>query len=142
MTSAGSPAGGGTATGPVTVQSNLSAPSAKAAMQALIDGFNKKGGAQASLNTVAAETFRTQLLAGRHSFADPQVHKVFDQWETALPHFDPKGTALSFQDATTNLLQSRTGPLDGAPALSARLPRLRLSGLDPSARYGEYSGPI
>jgi multiple sugar transport system substrate-binding protein len=246
VTSTGSSASGGSATGPVTVQSNLSAPSAKAAMQALIDAFNSKGGPQASLNTVAAETFRTQLptyltssnppdvmtwyagsvarsyadkgllldvsdvwrgvtgysdalkqlstdngkqifiptsyyfwglfyrksnfakwdvrepttwaeflqvcqtlkgkgvtpiglgadnstpwvasgwfdyldiringanyhrelLAGKHSFTDPQVHKVFDQWKTALPYFDPKGTALSFQDATTNLLQGRTG---------------------------------
>ncbi|GAA3440311.1 ABC transporter substrate-binding protein [Kutzneria kofuensis] len=246
VTSTGSSASGGSATGPVTVQSNLSAPAAKAAMQALIDAFNKKGGAQASLNTVASETFRTQLptyltssnppdvmtwyagsvarsyadkgllldvsdvwtgvtgysdalkqlstdngkqifipinyyfwgcfyrksnfakwgvqepttwaeflqvcetikskgvtpiglgadnstpwvasgwfdylniringanyhrelLAGQHSFTDPQVHKVFDQWKTALPYFDPKGTALSFQDATTNLLQGRTG---------------------------------
>lgn len=246
VTSTGSSAGGGSATGPVTVQSNLSAPSAKAAMQALIDGFNSKSGSQASLNTVASETFRTQLptyltssnppdvmtwyagsvarsyadkgllldvsdvwhgvtgysdalkqlstdngkqifvptsyyfwglfyrksnfakwgvqeptswadflqvcetikakgvtpiglgadnstpwvasgwfdyldiringanyhrelLAGKHSFTDPQVRKVFDQWKTALPHFDPKGTALSFQDATTNLLQGRTG---------------------------------
>ena len=246
VTSTGSATGGGSATGPVTVQSNLSAPAAKQAIQALIDAFNKKGGSQASLNTVASETFRTQLptyltssnppdvmtwyagsvarsyadkgllldvsdvwsgatgysdalkqlstdngkqifiptsyyfwglfyrksnfakwgvqepntwaeflqvcdtikgkgvtpiglgadnstpwvasgwfdylniringanyhrelLAGKHSFADPQVHKVFDQWKTALPHFDPKGTALSFQDATTNLLQGRTG---------------------------------
>ena len=38
------------------------------------------------------------------------------------------------------VLAWNTGPLDGAPALSARLPRLRLSGLDPSARYGQYSG--
>jgi multiple sugar transport system substrate-binding protein len=246
VTSTGSSAAGGSATGPVTVQSNLSAPAAKQAIQALIDAFNKKGASQASLNTVASETFRTQLptyltssnppdvmtwyagsvarsyadkgllldvsdvwsgvsgysdalkqlstdngkqifiptsyyfwglfyrksnfakwgvqepttwadflqvcetikskgvtpiglgadnstpwvasgwfdylniringanyhrelLAGKHSFADPQVHKVFDQWKTALPYFDPKGTALSFQDATTNLLQGRTG---------------------------------
>ncbi|HEY0497721.1 MAG TPA: alpha-galactosidase [Kutzneria sp.] len=32
-----------------------------------------------------------------------------------------------------------TGPLDGTPALSGRRPRLRLSGLDPAARYGSYS---
>ena len=247
VTSTGSQAAGGSATGPVTLQSNLSAPAAKAAMQALVDSFNKKGATQASLNTVASETFRTQLptyltsanppdvltwyagsvarsyadknllldvsevwnglsgysdalkqlstdngkqifipadyyfwgvfyrksnfakwgvtapttwaeflqvcetikskggippiglgagnttpwvasgwfdylnvringanyhrelLAGRHSFTDPQVHKVFDQWKTALPYFDPKGTALPFQDATTALLEGRTG---------------------------------
>ena len=53
--------------------------------------------------------YHRELLAGKHSFTDPQVRKVFDQWKTALPHFDPKGTALSFQDATTSLLQGRTG---------------------------------
>ncbi len=234
--------------GKVTLQSDLSSPQAKAAMEKLIAAFNKRGGAQASLNTVAAETFRTQLpsyltsgnapdvytegagsvarayadkgllldvtdvwksmgnysaalknlstdskgrqifvptayywwgmfyrksnfakwgvqpartwdefvtlcktlkskgavpigigaggtpgtpwvasswfdyldiringaafhrdvLAGKHSFADPKVKKVFSQWQTVLPYFDPKGTARSFQDATTALVQGET----------------------------------
>src|SRR4051812_1364379 len=47
--------------GALTIQSNLSAPTAKAAMQALVDGFNARKGAQATLNTVASETYRTQL---------------------------------------------------------------------------------
>ena len=38
------------------------------------------------------------------------------------------------------VLAWNTGRLDGSPALSARQPRVRLSGLDPSARYGSYSG--
>jgi alpha-galactosidase len=38
------------------------------------------------------------------------------------------------------VLAWQTGALDGIPALSGRLTRLRLSGLDPSARYGPYSG--
>ncbi|MGQ4513380.1 extracellular solute-binding protein [Streptomyces sp. DW26H14] len=244
--SGGSDASGG---GPVTLQSNLSSPQAKSAMQKLVDAFDKRGGAKASLNTVASETFRTQLptyltsgnppdvltwypgsvadsyakqnllldlsdlwtggdlatysdaqkklctdsagkkvfvpasyywwgvfyrksnfakwgveepktwdefldlcdtlkakkiapiglgagngttwvasswfdylniringaqyhrdlLAGKHRFDDPEVHKVFDRWSEALPYFDPNGTALAFQDATTALLQGRTG---------------------------------
>ncbi|MEV4755921.1 extracellular solute-binding protein [Micromonospora sp. NPDC049559] len=233
--------------GAVTIQSNLSSPQAKTAMEALTAAFNKRGGAQSSLNTVAAETFRTQLptyltsatppdiytwyagsvaltyadkgllldvsdvwqgmggysdalrklsgdgkgkqiflptnyywwgvfyrksnfakwgvrpptswaefvtlaqtlkgkgvapiglgaggntpwvasawfdylniringaqyhrdlLAGHKRFDDPQVHKVFEQWKTVLPYFDPQGTAIPFQDATTSLLQGRTG---------------------------------
>ncbi|MYV52705.1 extracellular solute-binding protein [Streptomyces sp. SID3212] len=235
--------------GPVTLQSNLSSPQAKKAMEDLVAGFNKRGGAKATLNTVASETFRTQLptyltsaqppdlltwypgsvadsyakkgllldvsdiwtkpelsgysealkklctssdgkkvfvpatyywwgcfyrksnfakwgvqepttwdefldlcdklkkkgvapigigaggntawvasswfdylniringaqyhrdlLAGKHRFDDPEVHKVFDRWSEALPYFDPNGTALAFQDATTSLLQGRTG---------------------------------
>jgi alpha-galactosidase len=38
------------------------------------------------------------------------------------------------------VLAWNTGPLDGTPALSGRRPRLRLSGLVPTARYGSYSG--
>ncbi|MFE4175878.1 ABC transporter substrate-binding protein [Streptomyces sp. NPDC056909] len=235
--------------GPVTLQSNLSSPQAKKAMEDLVAAFNKRGGAEASLNTVASETFRTQLptyltsaqppdlltwypgsvadsyakkdllldigdlwekpelsgysealktlctssagkkvfvpatyywwgcfyrksnfakwgvrepktwdefldlcdtlkskgvapiglgaggntawvasswfdylniringaryhrdlLAGKHRFDDPEVRKVFDRWGEALPYFDPDGTALAFQDATTALLQGRTG---------------------------------
>ncbi|MBP0456762.1 ABC transporter substrate-binding protein [Streptomyces montanisoli] len=53
--------------------------------------------------------YHRDLLAGKHRFDDPQVHKVFDRWSEALPYFDPNGTALAFQDATTALLQGRTG---------------------------------
>jgi multiple sugar transport system substrate-binding protein len=238
---------GGQNGGAVTVESNLSSPQAKAAMQALIADYNKRGSTQASLNTVASETFRTQLptyltsanppdvytwyagsvarsyadkgllldlsdvwrtmgnyspalramsidktgkqvfvptdyywwgmfyrksnfarwgvrpaatwdefvtlcqalkakgvapigmgaggntpwvasawfdyldiringaqyhrdlLAGKRAFTDPQVRNVFARWQQVLPYFDPQSTAIPFQDATTSLLQSRTG---------------------------------
>src|SRR5690242_4566133 len=54
-------ASGGKSGGPVTLQSNLSSPQAKTAMQAIVAAFDKRGGAGAQLNTVASETFRTQL---------------------------------------------------------------------------------
>ncbi|HYS40922.1 MAG TPA: extracellular solute-binding protein [Pseudonocardiaceae bacterium] len=233
--------------GAVTVESNLSSPQAKAAMQALIADYNKRGSTRASLNTVASETFRTQLptyltsanppdvytwyagsvarsyadkgllldvsecwrtmgnyspalramstdrtgkqvfvptdyywwgmfyrksnfarwgvrpattwdefvtlcrtlkakgvapigmgaggntpwvasawfdyldiringaqyhrdlLAGKRAFTDPQVRNVFARWQQVLPYFDQQSTAIPFQDATTSLLQSRTG---------------------------------
>jgi multiple sugar transport system substrate-binding protein len=233
--------------GAVTLQSNLSAPAAKTAMSTLVTAFNKRGGTKASLNTVAAETFRTQLptyltsanppdvytwyagsvansyarkgllldvsdvwksmgaysdalkklstddkgrqvfvpttyywwgmfyrkskfaewgveeprswdaflnlcdklkskgvapiglgaggntpwvasawfdyldiringaqyhrdlLVGKHRFDDPEVRKVFATWKKLLPYFDPQGTAIPFQDATTALLNGRTG---------------------------------
>jgi multiple sugar transport system substrate-binding protein len=53
--------------------------------------------------------YHRDLLAGKHSFTDPQVQKVFQQWSTVLPYFDPQSTALQFQDATTSLVQGRTG---------------------------------
>ncbi|MGW0086373.1 ABC transporter substrate-binding protein [Streptomyces sp. NPDC003393] len=53
--------------------------------------------------------YHRRLLAGEHRFDDPEVHKVFDRWAEALPYFDPNGTAVAFQDATTALLNGRTG---------------------------------
>jgi multiple sugar transport system substrate-binding protein len=53
--------------------------------------------------------YHRDLLAGRHRFDDPEVHKVFDRWREVLPYFDPDGTAVAFQDATTSLLNGRTG---------------------------------
>ncbi|GLP67234.1 ABC transporter substrate-binding protein [Streptomyces sp. TUS-ST3] len=53
--------------------------------------------------------YHRELLAGKHRFDDPEVRKVFDRWTELLPYFDPNGTALAFQDATTALLNGRTG---------------------------------
>jgi multiple sugar transport system substrate-binding protein len=53
--------------------------------------------------------YHRELLAGKHRFDDPEVRKVFDRWQEVLPYFDPNGAALAFQDATTALLNGRTG---------------------------------
>ena len=53
--------------------------------------------------------YHRELLAGQHRFDDPEVRKVFDRWQEVLPYFDPNGTAGAFQDATTALLQGRSG---------------------------------
>jgi multiple sugar transport system substrate-binding protein len=266
-TSATSGAGAQTG-GAVTVESNLSAPAAKAAMQALVDAFNAKKGTQATLNTIASETFRTQLpsyltsaqpsdvytwyvgsvarsyadkgllldisdvwknvsgysdalkslstdkngkqvivpisnywwgvfyrksnfakwgvqpakswdefialcqtlqskgvapiglgagggtpwvasawfdylniringapyhrelLAGQHSFTDPQVKKVFDRWKTILPYFDKQSTAVSFQDATTSLLQGRSAMMLIGTFFADAAPKDQLDDID------------
>ncbi|MGJ6962310.1 ABC transporter substrate-binding protein [Streptosporangium sp. G11] len=60
--------------GPVTLQSNLSSPQAKAAMQKIIDGFNKLGKGTATLNTVASETYRTQLPTYLTSANPPDLY--------------------------------------------------------------------
>ncbi|MFF5546928.1 ABC transporter substrate-binding protein [Streptomyces olivaceoviridis] len=257
--------------GPVTLQSNLSAPQAKAAMEDLVAAYAKKGEGRASLNTVAAETFRTQLptyltsanppdvytwypgsvadtyarknllldlddvwntspdlkryskalhslctassgkkvfvpttyywwgmfyrksnfakwgvsapsswdefldlcdqlkskgvapiglgaggntpwvasawfdyldiringaayhcrlLAGRHRFDDPEVRKVFDRWREVLPYFDPDGTALAFQDASTALLNGRTGMMLIGTFFADATPKSALDDID------------
>ncbi|WP_328937016.1 extracellular solute-binding protein [Streptomyces tauricus] len=53
--------------------------------------------------------YHRELLAGRHRFDDPEVRRVFDRWQELLPYFDPNGTAVAFQDATTSLLNGRSG---------------------------------
>jgi multiple sugar transport system substrate-binding protein len=53
--------------------------------------------------------YHRDLLAGRSSFTDRRVRNVFARWQQVLPYFDPQSTAIPFQDATTSLLQSRTG---------------------------------
>ncbi|MEU8504116.1 ABC transporter substrate-binding protein [Streptomyces brevispora] len=262
--------GKGSSGGAVTLQSNLSAPQAKSAMQDVVDAFNKRGGAKGSLNTVASETFRTQLptyltsatppdlytwypgsvaesyakkdllldvsdiwakpelsgytdalkklctdsagkkvfvpttyywwgvfyrksnfakwgvkepktwdefldlcdklkskgvapiglgagggtpwvasswfdylniringatyhrdlLAGKHRFDDAEVRKVFDRWSEALPFFDPNSTALPFQDATTALLQGRTGMMLIGTFFADAAPKDQLDDID------------
>lgn len=53
--------------------------------------------------------YHRELLAGKHRFDDPEARKVFDRWQEVLPYFDPNGTAGAFQDATTALLNGRSG---------------------------------
>ena len=52
-TSTKSPGSGSAATGELSLQSNLSSEQAKAAMEKLVAAYNKTGGSQVKLNTVA-----------------------------------------------------------------------------------------
>jgi hypothetical protein len=38
--------------------------------------------------------YHRDLLAGKHSFTDPQVRDIFARWGTILPYFDPQSTAI------------------------------------------------
>jgi len=73
-TSSKSPGSGSAATGEVALQSNLSSEQAKAAMEKLVAAYNKTGGSQVKLNTVAAEIFRTQLPTYLTSANPPDVY--------------------------------------------------------------------
>ncbi|MGA5317566.1 ABC transporter substrate-binding protein [Streptomyces pseudogriseolus] len=57
---------------------------------------------------VNGATYHRDLLAGRHRFDDPEVRRVFDRWREVLPYFDPDGTAVAFQDASTSMLNGRS----------------------------------
>ncbi|MCL2554461.1 MAG: ABC transporter substrate-binding protein [Actinomycetia bacterium] len=75
-------------------------------------------------------TYHRELLAGKHSFTDPQVHKVFDKWAEVLPYFDPNGTALAFQDATTAMLNNRTGMMLIGTFFADAAPKDQLDDID------------
>jgi multiple sugar transport system substrate-binding protein len=62
------------ASGAITLQSNLSSPQAKTAMEKLVADFNKLGKGTTTLNTVASETFRTQLPTYLTSANPPDVY--------------------------------------------------------------------
>ncbi|MYS21014.1 carbohydrate ABC transporter substrate-binding protein, CUT1 family [Streptomyces sp. DvalAA-14] len=74
--------------------------------------------------------YHRDLLAGRHSFDDPQVHKVFDKWAEVLPYFDPNGTALAFQDATTAMLSNHTGMMLIGTFFADAAPKDQLDDID------------
>ncbi|GAA0925843.1 extracellular solute-binding protein [Kribbella koreensis] len=75
-TSTSSPGSGSStgATGNLSLQSNLSAEQAKAAMEKLVEAYNKTGGATVKLNTVASEIYRTQLPTYLTSANPPDVY--------------------------------------------------------------------
>jgi multiple sugar transport system substrate-binding protein len=103
---------GGQTGGAVTVESNLSAPAAKAAMQALVDAFNAKKGTQATLNTIASETFRTQLPSYLTSSQPSDVYTWY-AGGVARSYAD-KGLLLDVSD----VWKSITGYSDAVKTLS------------------------
>ncbi len=58
----------------MSIESNLSDSTQKPATQQLVDAFNNQGKTQASLNTIDAETFRTQLPTLLTSGTPPDVY--------------------------------------------------------------------
>jgi multiple sugar transport system substrate-binding protein len=98
--------------GAVSVESNLSAPAAKAAMQALVDAFNNRKGTQATLNTIASETFRTQLPSYLTSSQPSDVYTWY-AGGVARSYAD-KGLLLDVSD----VWKSITGYSDAVKTLS------------------------
>ena len=74
--------------------------------------------------------YHRDLLAGKHSFTDPQVVDVFNAWKQVLPYFDPNGTAVSWQDATNQLLQGQSGMLLTGTFFADAVPKGSLDDLD------------
>ena len=74
--------------------------------------------------------FHRSLLAGKHSFTDPRVVDIFTTWKQVLPYFDPNGTAVSWQDATNQLIQGKFGMMLTGTFFADAVPKGSLDDLD------------
>jgi multiple sugar transport system substrate-binding protein len=82
--------------GAVTIQSNLSSPQAKVAIEALAKSFGARGGSTATVNTVASETFRTQLPSYLTSATPPDTFTWYPG--SLLTSYAQKGLLLDVGD--------------------------------------------
>ena len=74
--------------------------------------------------------FHRGLLQGQHAFTDPRVVDVFTTWKQVLPYFDPSGTAVSWQEASNQLLQGHAGMLLTGTFFADAVPKGSLGDLD------------
>ncbi|WP_422769659.1 ABC transporter substrate-binding protein [Plantactinospora sp. WMMC1484] len=93
--------GGGGSDGPITLQSNLSSPQAKAAMEKVIESFNKQGRGTATLNTIASETYRTQLPTYLTSANPPDLYTWYAG--SVANDYAGKGLLLDVSDIWSGL---------------------------------------
>ena len=74
--------------------------------------------------------FHRELLQGNHSFTDPKVVDVFTTWKQVLPYFDPNGTAVTWQNASNQLIQGQCGMLLTGTFFADAVPKGSLDDLD------------
>ncbi|RAG87211.1 carbohydrate ABC transporter substrate-binding protein [Streptacidiphilus pinicola] len=74
--------------------------------------------------------FHRALLQGQHSFTDRRVVDVFTTWKQVLPYFDPNGTAVTWQEASNQLLQGQTAMLLTGTFFADAVPKGSIDDLD------------
>lgn len=89
------------ASGPITLQSNLSSPQAKSAMEKLVADFDKLGKGKATLNTIASETYRTQLPTYLTSANPPDLYTWYAG--SVANSYASKGLLLDVSDVWNGL---------------------------------------
>jgi multiple sugar transport system substrate-binding protein len=99
--SSASTASHATASGPITLQSNLSSPQAKTAMEKLVADFNKQNKGKATLNTIASETYRTQLPTYLTSANPPDLYTWYAG--SVANSYASKGLLLDVSDVWNGL---------------------------------------
>jgi multiple sugar transport system substrate-binding protein len=74
--------------------------------------------------------YHRELLQGKHSFTDTKVVDVFNTWKQVLPYFDPNGTAVSWQEASNQLIQGQSGMLLTGTFFADAVPKGSIDDLD------------
>jgi multiple sugar transport system substrate-binding protein len=74
--------------------------------------------------------YHRELLQGKHSFTDAKVVDVFNTWKQVLPYFDPNGTAVSWQEASNQLIQGQCGMLLTGTFFADAVPKGSIDDLD------------
>jgi multiple sugar transport system substrate-binding protein len=91
----------GNGAGPITLQSNLSSPQAKTAMEKVVENFNKLNKGKATLNTIASETYRTQLPTYLTSANPPDLYTWYAG--SVANDYARKGLLLDVSDVWNGL---------------------------------------
>jgi multiple sugar transport system substrate-binding protein len=99
--SSASSAGRSNGSGTITVQSNLSSPQAKSAMEKVVADFNKLDKGKATLNTIASETYRTQLPTYLTSANPPDLYTWYAG--SVANDYARKGLLLDVSDVWNGL---------------------------------------
>ncbi|MVA75109.1 extracellular solute-binding protein [Auraticoccus sp. F435] len=74
--------------------------------------------------------YHLALLAGEHSFTDPEVVDVMEQYERLIPYFDPNMASYDAQQAATPLAQDEAGMYLVGAFVSQYLPEDQRDDLD------------
>jgi multiple sugar transport system substrate-binding protein len=74
--------------------------------------------------------FHRALLQGKYSFTDPRVVDVFTTWKQVLPYFDPNGTAVTWEEASNQLLQGQSAMLLTGTFFADAVPKGSIDDLD------------
>ncbi|SDS58518.1 ABC transporter substrate-binding protein [Microlunatus soli] len=74
--------------------------------------------------------YHRELLAGEHSFTDPQVVKVMQEYKRILPYFDPNMTSYDNQTAVTPLVQKKAAMFLTGSFISTAVPKSVVDDLD------------
>lgn len=73
--------------------------------------------------------YHLDLLAGKHSFTDAKVKKVFTTWNQILPYFDPSALGVPYAQSVTDFMQGKTAMMLSGAGVQNAIPAAAQSDL-------------